>query len=141
VRGLFARLLGRHPATDADLGRAGERTSAKFLQRAGYRILGRNIRIDVGEADLVCLAPDRRTIVIVEVKTRRRGTHKSVLGETVPPEASVHQQKRRKLGAVARSLARSNGWTDRPLRIDVIGVEWPDDGSKPLLRHHIDAVR
>ena len=142
--GWLARVVGRvvHrlPDTDKALGRAGERASARFLRREGYRILDRNVRVAVGEADLVCLAPDRNTIVIVEVKTRRRGTGRSILGETVPPEASVHQTKRRKLAAVARALARANGWAQRPIRIDVIGVEWPDDGAKPTLRHHIDAV-
>ena len=138
---LLSRLFGRRPDTDQALGRAGERASARFLHRAGYRVLDRNVRIDVGEADLVCLAPDQETIVIVEVKTRRRGTGRSVMGETVPPEASVHQAKRRKLLSVARSLARSNGWQHRTIRIDVIGIEWPDDGSKPTLRHHINAVR
>lgn len=139
--GWLTRLLNRRPETDSALGRAGERASARFLKRAGYRVLDRNVRVEVGEADLVCLAPDRRTIVIVEVKTRRRGTGRSVLGETVPPEASVHQAKRRKLTSVARTLVKANGWTDRPVRIDVIGIEWPDDGSRPTLRHHIAAVR
>ena len=139
--GWLARLFNRRPDTDTALGRAGEKASARFLRRAGYRVLDRNVRIEVGEADLVCLAPDRETIVIVEVKTRRRGTGRSILGETVPPEASIHQAKRRKLTSVARALAHANGWTHRPIRIDVIGIEWPDDGSKPTLRHHINAVR
>jgi Holliday junction resolvase-like predicted endonuclease len=103
-------------------------------------VLGRNVRVRVGEADLVCLAPDRSTIVVVEVKTRRRGAERSVLGELMPPEASVHQHKRGKLIAVARSLARANHWEDRPVRIDVVAVEWPDRGGKPTLRHHTNAV-
>jgi putative endonuclease len=137
-------LLGAlRPSTDGDaaLGRAGERASARFLRKSGYRILDRNVRLETGEADIVCLAPDRETIVIVEVKTRRRGAGRSKLGETVPPEASVHQAKRRKLVAVARALATANGWRDRRVRIDVIGVEWPSDGAKPTLRHHQGAVR
>ena len=134
----FARLT--RPATDKALGRAGERASARFLRRAGYTILDRNVRVAPGEADLVCLAPDRSTIVLVEVKTRRRGTNKSLMGETVPPEASIHQTKRRTLASVARVLATANGWTDRHVRIDVVAVEWPDDGRGPTLRHHIGAV-
>jgi putative endonuclease len=140
---VLGRLIGRLRGSldsDAALGRAGERASARFLRRAGYRVLDRNVRLDIGEADIVCLAPDRETIVIVEVKTRRRGAGRSILGETVPPEASVHQAKRRKLLAVARALASANGWKDRRVRIDVIGVEWPSDGSKPTLRHHEGAV-
>jgi len=138
----IARALGLGPRVDDDasLGRAGERAAARLLRRAGYRVLGRNIRLTVGEADLVCLAPDRRTIVVVEVKARRRGTGRSLLGETVPPEASVHSQKRRTLSAVARALARANGWQDRPVRIDVVAVEWPQNNARPRLRHHVNAV-
>jgi Holliday junction resolvase-like predicted endonuclease len=111
-----------------------------LLKRAGYRVLGRNLRLRVGEADLVCLAPDRSTLVVVEVKTRLRGTARSVLGETVAPEASVHEHKRRKLMAVARGLVRANGWEKRAVRIDVVAVEWPAGGGKPVVRHHEGAV-
>jgi Holliday junction resolvase-like predicted endonuclease len=74
------------------------------------------------------------------VKTRRRGTGRSIQGETIAPEASVHQHKRRKLMTVARSLVRANGWEGRQIRIDVVAVEWPADGRKPELRHHVNAV-
>ena len=130
----------RVPRTDRALGAAGERRAARLLKRGGYSIVDRNVRLPIGEADLVCLAPDRATIVVVEVKTRRRGAGLSVLGETVPPEASVHSKKRRKLRSIARVLARVNGWEGRPLRIDVVAVEWPEDGSRPVMRHHVGAV-
>jgi putative endonuclease len=134
--------LGRRsaPRTDKALGRAGERAAARLLRRAGYAILGRNVRLRIGEADLVCLAPDRQTLVVVEVKTRRRGAEFSIQGEVIPPEASVHQRKRKKLVAVTRALVRANGWEGRQLRIDVVAVEWPDAGGAPTLRHHENAV-
>lgn len=136
-----SRIAGAgRPRTDRDLGRAGERAAARLLKRSGYRILGRNVRLRIGEADLVCLAPDRATLVVVEVKTRRRGADRSVLGEIMPPEASVHQHKRAKLAAVARALVRANGWEGRTVRIDVVAIEWPDRGGKPTLRHHPGAV-
>jgi putative endonuclease len=116
------------------------RAAARLLRRAGYRVLGRNLRLRVGEADLVCLAPDRSTLVVVEVKTRLRGSGRSLLGETVAPEASVHQHKRRKLMAVARGLVRANGWEGRTVRIDVVAVEWPAAGGRPVTRHHVGAV-
>lgn len=115
------------------LGRAGERAAARLLKRAGYRIIGRNVRVRVGEADLVCIAPDRRTVVVVEVKTRRATAHGP------PPEANIHAHKRAKLLAVTRYLAKANGWHDRPVRIDVVAVEWPLKG-RPTLRHHLGAV-
>jgi putative endonuclease len=134
--GLIAPQSRRDP-----LGPAGERAAAKLLRRAGYRVLARNVKVPGGEADLVCLAPDRRTVVIVEVKARRRGASEALLSETTPPEASVHAEKRRNLARIARTLARINGWTGRPLRIDIVAVEGPAaPGSRPILRHHIGAV-
>jgi putative endonuclease len=127
-------------ASEDNLGRRGERLAARRLRRKGYRILGRNVRLRFGEADLVCLAPDRCTIVVVEVKTRLRGETVSTLGNLMAPEASVHARKRRKLQAVARALAKANGWTRRSMRIDVVAIEWPDDGGRPVVRHHEGAV-
>lgn len=140
VRAFLVR-LGLAPAASArdPLGPAGERIAARLLRRTGYRVLKRNVRVQGGEADLVCLAPDRRTIVIVEVKARRRGASGARLSETVPPEASVHAHKRANLARIARVLARINGWGDRPLRIDVVAVEWPVSG-RPVARHLINAV-
>lgn len=135
-RVLAAIGLGSHEP----LGRRGEQLAAKTLRRQGYSILGRNVRLRIGEADLVCLAPDRRTVVIVEVKTRLRGQSVSELGNTVAPEASVNQRKRRKLQHIAAALVKANNWNDRPVRIDVVAIEWPDSGGKPEVRHHAGAV-
>lgn len=91
----------------------------------------------MGEADLVCLAPDRRTVVIVEVKTRL--VHRGA-GVAVPPEANITAHKQSKLARIARHLARCNGWQERPVRIDVVAVEWPVEGvwwpRLPPMRHH-----
>ena len=135
---VFSKLGGRagKVSETVELGKKGERLAAKHLRRVGYRILGKNVKVRIGEADIVCCAPDRKTIVIVEVKTRLRGSGRSIQGETIAPETSVHQTKRRKLASIARLLAKANGWTDRPVRIDVIAVEWPIGGGKPTLRHH-----
>ncbi len=115
------------------LGRRGERAAAKYLRGRGYRILAQNARVPMGEADLVCLAPDRATVVIVEVKTRlvRDGTT-----DPIPPEVNITAHKRSKLASIARHLARANGWEGRPVRIDVVAVEWPERKGRPLIRHH-----
>ena len=119
------RLFGRPPA---NLGQAGERCAARWLRRRGYRVLGRNVRVGVGEADIVCLAPDRRTIVIVEVKTRRVKEPRGFA-----PEVAVNAAKRRKLEQVAQALIRKKNWTDRPVRIEAVAVAWPDRG-RPRVR-------
>ncbi len=147
LRALIVRLLvawrGGVPGGDPArrrLGRRGEREACRFLRAAGYRVLGRNVRSRLGEADVVCLAPDGRTIVIVEVKSRRLpGDAEGALRQQ-PPEASVGARKSDKLRDVTRSIIRANRWHDRPVRIDVVAVEWPPRHRSPTVRHHVGAV-
>jgi len=137
--GLRAALgLGRAmPGGDTarrDLGLKGERAAASYLRKRGFRIIQRNVRLAIGEADLVCLAPDRATVVLVEVKSRLAGP-----GGAPPhhrPEDSITADKRRKLAAIGRWLARANRWENRPMRIDAVAVEWPVEGGRAEVRHH-----
>lgn len=128
----------RQVATGArdPLGPMGEREAAKLLRRKGYRILGRNLRVPMGEADILCRAPDRRTIVLVEVKARRVHADKFLPA----PEQSVHAFKQSKLTSILKHLARANKWSGRPLRIDVVAVEYPHHG-RPIIRHHEGVIR
>lgn len=140
VMGLVAKLadlFSRRPSRRAALGARGERLAAKHLKAKGFTVIGRNLRTDAGEVDILCLDPDRHTVVVVEVKTRtlREGEESPFL----PPEASVTAQKRRTLIRLAHDLACANGWTGRPIRIDVVAVEWPE-GREPTVRHHPGAV-
>jgi putative endonuclease len=130
----------RHRRRDP-LGPAGERAAARFLRRRGYRVLARNLHTIAGEADLVCEAPDRRTIVLIEVKARRRLDGQPVRSAETAPESSVTAAKRRKLTAIVRTLARLNRWEDRPLRIDVVAVERRERRPRWTIRHIEDAVR
>jgi putative endonuclease len=123
-------------AGDRDpLGPMGEDAAAKHLRTRGMTILGRNVRSPAGEADILAEDSDRRTIVIVEVKTRRVEQD----SRNPPPERSVDAAKRRRLIRVARHFARANAWGDRPVRIDVIAVEWHDD-REPVIRHHVGVI-
>lgn len=148
----IARLLGLlgvrgAPADPHDRrarGALAEREAARFLRGLGYRVLGRNVRLRCGEADLVCRAPDRRTMVIVEVKARVRREGQPVASATILPEAGITSAKRRHLRAVARSLITANKWHDRPVRIDVVAVEYHASPAAheqpPLVRHYVGAV-
>lgn len=118
------------------LGRRGEELAAKHLQSRGYSILGRNLRVPMGEADILARTPDRTTIVLVEVKTRRPARSGAAVP---PPERSVHRVKRAKLSTILNHLARANRWPRQNLRIDVIAIDWPLDGE-PALRHHENCV-
>jgi putative endonuclease len=131
LRRAATRVLRRTPAP---LGLRGERHAARFLRRAGYKIIARNLHIGPGEADLVAVAPDRRTLVIVEVKTRLLG------GPHPEPERSITSRKRAKLLGVARAVRGRARWRGRPIRIDVIAIDWPMDSSAPIVRHYQNAV-
>ncbi len=140
VRSVLQRLrhgLGHRLA----LGGRGERVAARCLKRAGYRILRTNLRNRFGEVDLLVEAPDRRTIVLVEVKTasvQQTGPKDGVADHRWLPEIHVNRRKQRQLTALAGQLARRFGLTDRPIRFDVVGVDLPKEAA-PVVRHHIGA--
>lgn len=106
--------------------------AARYLRSNGWRILARNVRVPMGEADIVALAPDGLTRVVVEVKTRRRFEGQAARSAAARPEESVTLRKRRTLRAIARHLAVANRW--RAVRVDVVAVEWGPRGA--ILRHH-----
>ena len=52
------------------LGARGEDAVIIFLQKKGWEILGKNVRVPFGEIDI--LAKHQGTLIIVEVKTRKK---------------------------------------------------------------------
>lgn len=117
-------------ATNQSLGRLGEQIALRYLQQQGYTVVARNWRCAEGavrgEVDLVAL--DHATLVICEVKTRRRADVDEAL-EAVTP---IKQRRLRRLAG-----AYVAGLPQRPaeLRIDVIGVSWPPAGGRARVTH------
>jgi Holliday junction resolvase-like predicted endonuclease len=134
-------LRRRRPRDPKALGRAGERHAARWARRQGYRIAGRNIHgrgRSAGEADLIAIAPDRRTIVIFEVKTRERDAD-APNPRDLPPEAALNHHKRQTLRALARELAREHRWGKRPIQIDALAIEFivrADRVVDHIVRHY-----
>ena len=122
-------------------GARGEDLAARHLSRAGYRILGRNLPLRFTEIDILAEAPDRETIVVVEVKTRSRPSESASVSQSHSAERAVDEHKRHLLIKATRHLAAANRWYGRPLRVDVIAVELASDPSQTLLRHYPDAVQ
>jgi putative endonuclease len=115
--------LGRKPPS---LGLRGERAAERFLRRRGYRIVAQRQRQFRGELDLVAL--DGRTIVFVEVKTRRH--HRS--GH---PIESVTQAKRGQLTRLALGFLKRHALLEYDARFDVVAVTWPSDQRNPRIEH------
>jgi putative endonuclease len=108
------------------LGERGEAAAARFLRRLGYRIVARGERDGLGEIDLV--AVDGRTVVFVEVKTRR--SH----GSGHPAEA-VDANKQRKLTRLALAFLKKHDLLECRARFDVVAVTWPNDRRPPDIEH------
>ena len=123
----LAALIGRRQQA---LGHRGERVAERWLRRNGYRILHRNLRIVDDEADLVALDPNGATTVIVEVKTRST--------DEPAPEAAINPKKQFRLARLGARLIKRPQFQDRPVRFDVVGIVWPDQG-KPQVRHFVAA--
>jgi putative endonuclease len=119
-------------AKDA-VGRYGEQVAARHLLERGYELLDRNWRGTGGELDVVAL--DGRTLVAVEVKTRR--------GERYGhPAEAVTRAK------LARLRRLTGQWLDEhaatgprrfhEVRIDVVAVILPRAGAARV--EHLEGV-
>ncbi len=110
--------------TPRALGAEGEDRAARLLANSGYRIVGRNLRCDGVELDLI--ARRGRLVAIVEVKTRR--SRRCGL-----PEEALDERKCRRLIRGARAWLRENGRRVDRVRFDVVVCEV--DGEDWTLRH------
>jgi len=104
----------------------GEEEAARFLTRSGFAILDRNVRTRAGEIDLV--AKEGRTLVFVEVKTRR-----DLEGD--PPQAAVHTRKQNRLAKLAHGYLKQKRIRQTPCRFDVVSVIINDEGGVKAIRH------
>jgi putative endonuclease len=109
------------------LGEEGDALAARFLEGEGYHILQRRYRFGRGDIDLI--ARKGRTVVFVEVKTRRT----QLYGE---PEEAVTPEKVRRIRRLALAWLASRRLSECDCRIDIIGVTFA--GGKPVFRHTRD---
>jgi putative endonuclease len=118
-----------------------ERLVADRLAAAGWRILGRQVRVGRSELDIVAVdpAPPQR-LVIVEVRARARR-------DFGLPEETVDVRKRIRLRRAAQALRERGVLSDGtlvpplPLRLDLVVVEPPTvTGGSIRVRHHVAAI-
>src|SRR5262245_15536503 len=108
-------MRARPPRDRRAAGRAGEDLAQELLERAGFRIVARNLHLRHAELDLVAL--DGATLVFVEVRLRRGDRFGSAA-------ESVDARKQRRIAAAARAaLARGELPRAARFRFDVVAID------------------
>ncbi len=130
LKSMVAGMLPPRRRRPATLGERGERAAARFLKRRGFRVVARGYRNHIGEIDLV--AVDRksnpRTIVFVEVKTRRS----DLKGQ---PVEAVDQRKQQQLTETAMVFLKQHDLLECRFRFDVVGILWPEEPATPEITY------
>ena len=115
-----------NPASNRKAGIASERRAERHLVSTGYRTLARNLRVARDELDLVMLAPDRQTVVLVEVKSSTSGF--------AAASALLDRGKRMRVARALGLLETLGLLRGRSVRVDAIFVN--GGGRNARLKHH-----
>jgi len=111
-------------------GEKGESMAARYLKKKGYKILEKNYRIPLGEIDII--AKDGKTIVFVEVKSRRSAQFGS-------PKWAITPKKQRKISMVALQYLKTTEQSTAKARFDVVTVIATQDKQKiELIKNAFD---
>jgi len=94
-------------------GENSENLAAWYLRENGYHIIEQNYRNRMGEIDII--AQDKKTIVFVEVKSRRSIRYGS-------PKWAVTPKKQRKISMVALYYLKTTKQIDAKARFDVVAI-------------------
>lgn len=116
--------------SDLSLGDRGELVAERFLIRQGMKIIDRSMMNDFGEIDLI--AADKRTIVFVEVKTR-----KSDLAGN--PAEAVDERKQAKITSAALAYLKKHDLLEHESRFDVVSIIWPHSDELPEVEYFANA--
>jgi putative endonuclease len=129
LKKLLSRTPPALPATsNKGTGAFGEEVAANFLISGGYRILERNFCCKGGEVDVIASDPEDKSLVFIEVKTRR-GLSYGV------PQLAVTPFKQRQISKAALTWLSKNRLHDTNARFDVIAILLHTDGQ-----HTIDHI-
>lgn len=116
---------GNHPKDV--LGRCGEEVAEKFLRNRGYSILARNMVMPSCELDIVAFEPKSKTILFIEVKTRRSRRWEE-------PWQAVNYRRKIRMVKASREYLRQIGQEGASIRFDIVSIVWPS-GSDPQIEY------
>jgi len=123
-----------------ELGNLGEDLACEYLVNNGYKIIGRNYRINFGEIDIICqkkrklFSRSDKTIHFVEVKSLGRQTSQ------FSPEQRANWKKQNKVRRLAEIwLSKHKVSENAPYQIDIIAVSF-DELGEPEIKHFENVV-
>lgn len=119
------------PSDKRGVGALGEDLAANFLTSRGFSILERNFRCKGGEVDIVARDQQDKSLVFVEVKTRRDQSFGV-------PQLAVTPFKQRQISKAALTWLARKRLQDSSARFDVIAILLSDDG-KHGIEHIVNA--
>lgn len=122
-------MTGGQKRDNLSLGAVGEAIAVTFLKGLKYNVVQRNFRCKCGEIDII--AKDGKTIVFVEVKTRRTVTFGV-------PQLAVTLFKQRQISKAALTWLAQEKMQDASARFDVIAI-LQRDHTVPEIDHIKDA--
>lgn len=106
--------------TPYSLGRSGEEAALDYLREKRYRIIQKGFRMLRGEIDII--AYDRKTLVFIEVKTRKSKDYG-------PPEESVTPAKQHQIRRIAEGFLARNNLQHVECRFDVLSLMFTEKGD------------
>lgn len=119
-------------ATHNETGRWGEALAAKYLRQKAYFIVRQDWKCGHWDLDIVAVAPDRRTLVVVEVKTRHDEAFRAA-------REAVDKEKIRNIGWATQAFIREFK-VNAPVRFDIITVVG-DSIQTAVISHTEDAFK
>lgn len=109
------------------LGLNGEMIARQFLSEKKFKFIRNNYRFERAEIDLIFEDEQNRTLLFVEVKTRRNKNY----GE---PEESITKMKQNHIRKAALGFVYQNEeYANHDLRIDVISIFF--EKNQTLINH------
>ena len=127
---LFKRLISKPTSATTTTGNKGtgilgEELAANFIIACGYRVLERNFRCKGGEVDIIARDPGDKTLVFIEVKTRRSLSYGV-------PQLAVTAFKQRQISKATLTWLSINHLHDTNARFDVLAILLHTDGSHKI---------
>jgi len=108
-------------------GKLGEDTAVKYLEKHGYKILGRNYHKPWGEIDIVAQQSDE--LVFIEVKAQNQKFEWR-------PEENITRHKKRQLSRIITSYLKANKIPENQnWRIDVLAIKLDFNTENAQIEH------